>query len=308
MNNEDLVSVVVVTYNSSKYVIETLDSIKNQTYRNLELIISDDCSLDNTVELCREWIDINAERFAWVKLITTDNNTGICGNLNRGILSSHGKWIKLFAGDDLLRENAIEKFQDYVSKNNYEVCISALELFNEYNDVSNTQIQEYQRYFEYAKLPYEDKLKELAKHCPWTGPGYFFSRKLYDEIGGFDEKYSMWEEYTFAYRVLTKGYQIYSLDEKLVLYRVRRDSASMGRGKVYMDPRMYTDCKNIFYDLQMPLLKKRYNYLMIWHLMIFWAKEGVKVKFRGNTRAKIICGVYSLFDPATYKRIIKKII
>ena len=51
-----IVSVVVVTYNSAKYVLETLESIKDQTYPNLSLVISDDCSTDNTVKLCRKCI------------------------------------------------------------------------------------------------------------------------------------------------------------------------------------------------------------------------------------------------------------
>ncbi len=51
-----LVSIIVCTYNSSKYVLETLESAKEQTYQNVELIVSDDCSTDNTVELCRKWI------------------------------------------------------------------------------------------------------------------------------------------------------------------------------------------------------------------------------------------------------------
>ena len=58
-----LVTVVVVTYNSSKYVLETLDSIFEQTYKNIELIITDDGSSDNTVELCREWLTHYGDRF-----------------------------------------------------------------------------------------------------------------------------------------------------------------------------------------------------------------------------------------------------
>ncbi|MDR0890977.1 MAG: glycosyltransferase [Endomicrobium sp.] len=55
MENNPLVSVCVITYNSSKYVLETLESIKTQTYQNIELIVSDDCSTDDTVEVCENY-------------------------------------------------------------------------------------------------------------------------------------------------------------------------------------------------------------------------------------------------------------
>ena len=51
-----LVSISVITYNSSKYILDTLDSVKAQTYPNLELVISDDCSTDNTIDLCKDWV------------------------------------------------------------------------------------------------------------------------------------------------------------------------------------------------------------------------------------------------------------
>ncbi len=52
-----LVSIIVITYNSSKYVLETLESAKAQTYQNIELIVSDDGSTDNTIEICKIWIE-----------------------------------------------------------------------------------------------------------------------------------------------------------------------------------------------------------------------------------------------------------
>lgn len=63
--NNPLVSIQVVTYNAAKTILETLESIKAQTYPPIELIISDDCSRDNTVEICREWV--------------MDNRIGLCG-------------------------------------------------------------------------------------------------------------------------------------------------------------------------------------------------------------------------------------
>ena len=80
MNNQPLVSVPVITYNSSKFVLETLESIKAQTYQNIELIISDDCSTDNTVELCQKWVEENKERFVRTQIITSDLNTGVSAN------------------------------------------------------------------------------------------------------------------------------------------------------------------------------------------------------------------------------------
>ena len=61
-NNNPLVSIIVITYNSAKFVLETLESAKAQTYQNIELIISDDGSTDNTVQICREWLKNNEEQ------------------------------------------------------------------------------------------------------------------------------------------------------------------------------------------------------------------------------------------------------
>ena len=80
-----LVSIIVITYNSSKYVLETLESAYNQTYQNIELIISDDCSTDDTVEVCKKWVDEHKDRFVRSEIITTPVNTGIPVNCNRGL-------------------------------------------------------------------------------------------------------------------------------------------------------------------------------------------------------------------------------
>ena len=77
---QPLVSINITTYNSSKFIIETLESAKMQTYQNIELIVSDDSSVDNTVELCKKWIEKNKERFVRCKVITVEKNTGIAAN------------------------------------------------------------------------------------------------------------------------------------------------------------------------------------------------------------------------------------
>ena len=115
--NHPLVSVTVITYNSSKTVIETLDSIKAQTYDNIELVICDDCSTDNTVPLCREWIQANKNSFAEVQIIESAQNTGTAGNFNRADAACHGEWVKPIAGDDVLMPTCVADYMEFVSEN-----------------------------------------------------------------------------------------------------------------------------------------------------------------------------------------------
>lgn len=111
-----LISVVIITYNSSKYILETLESIKAQSYKNIELIVSDDCSTDNSVELSTKWINENRDRFTNAKIITTPVNTGISANCNRGLRECTGEWIKILSGDDILLKNSIKDNFNYASE------------------------------------------------------------------------------------------------------------------------------------------------------------------------------------------------
>ena len=111
-----LVSISVIVFNSANTVHETLDSIYAQVYPNIELIISDDCSTDNTVEICRDWIEKNKTRFVRTEVVTVEKNTGVAGNLNRAEAACRGEWIKPIAGDDVLLPNCIQDCIDYMTE------------------------------------------------------------------------------------------------------------------------------------------------------------------------------------------------
>ena len=124
-DNNMLVTVIVITYNSAKYVLETLESVYRQSYNNIELIVSDDCSKDNTVSICQQWVDTNRNRFISAKVIQTENNSGICGNYNFALKNANGNWIKYIAGDDILEDNCIERFVSNIKPNTFlYTCIS----------------------------------------------------------------------------------------------------------------------------------------------------------------------------------------
>ena len=217
-NKNPLVSIIVITYNSAKYVLETLESAKVQTYQNIELIISDDCSTDNTVEICRKWLDENKERFVRTELITAEKNTGIAPNCNRGVSAANGDWVKLIAGDDVLKLDCIKEFINFVLENkDASFVVSALDVFGA--DFNKEILFDEQFY----KLSARKQLKEIIKFLYYPGgaigPNIFIRRTLLLEINGFDENYPMCEDYSLIVRVTRKGERILLINKSLVMYR-----------------------------------------------------------------------------------------
>ncbi|MCU4166651.1 glycosyltransferase family 2 protein [Carboxylicivirga caseinilyticus] len=128
----DLVTVAVCTYNSSEYIIETLESIAKQTYMEIELIVSDDASNDNTIDLVEEWLnsEINKHRFIKSQLLKVKKNTGVPANANRALNASNGKWIKYIGADDVLLPSCITDNIYEVTKNTkIKVLFSKLDVF-----------------------------------------------------------------------------------------------------------------------------------------------------------------------------------
>lgn len=242
-----LVSIIVIAYNSGKYILETLESALLQTYKHIELVISDDCSTDNTLEICNEWLARNGKRFFRSQIVTTPINTGVAANANRGINASSGRWIKPLAGDDALINTAISDFVSFVETSNSKICVSKLLLFGSGPEVlRNTQV-EYDRYYQTLQETQEQQLNRICKEMCVPGPGEFFSRQLYDEVGGFDERFPFCEEWPFFHGVLKRGYRILLLDKPLVRYRIHERSLCRtdGRGdkRVFDSVRAYFVCE-----------------------------------------------------------------
>lgn len=222
-NDQPLVSVTVIVYNSSKTVLETLESIYNQTYPNLELIVSDDCSTDNTVQVCRDWIEAHKERFVRTELLTVEKNTGISANMNRAEAACRGEWVKGIAGDDLLLPNCVSDYMDYVKDNPDTVCaFGRLRFFG-----STAEDHSYyeQQVFDYSffSLSPQEQLHKLVfeGNCVPTAT-FFFNIKKIREMGvnGFDERVPLLEDWPKWINLLRKGVRFDFIDYEVVAYRV----------------------------------------------------------------------------------------
>ena len=114
-NNLPLVSVVVPCYNHEKYVKETIESIINQTYKNIELIVIDDGSKDNSVEAIKEMIPACEKRFPRFEFRHRENK-GLCKTLNEALKWCNGQYVSFIASDDIMRTYKIEEQVEYLEK------------------------------------------------------------------------------------------------------------------------------------------------------------------------------------------------
>ena len=199
-----LVSICVITYNSSKTVITTLDSIKNQSYKNIELIISDDYSNDNTIEIVNQWIKKNTERFSRVQFITTNKNTGVTGNVNRAVKECQGEFIKTIGADDVLLPEYVSECVNYFKKNTTEqVLFIKLKLIDEDgNELLDNKIN-----YDFFNLNSKEQFKYIIKHhLPFLPtPSSIYKKEIFEKFGYFDERIPMWEDGPMYFRLIKNG-------------------------------------------------------------------------------------------------------
>ena len=219
--NKPIVSISVITYNSSKYVLDTLESVKAQTYSPLELVVSDDCSTDDTVALCRDWIEKNKERFVSTKVVAAPKNRGISSNYNQGMDNCTGEYIKEIAGDDMLLPNCVEDYVNFVTDHpDAYFCFGRAIVF----DGSEERRKHYEQFFlyDYFQLSPREQYRSLLEDgnfiCSAT---FFYNRRKMIELGiRNDERIPMMEDYPKWINILAKGGKLSFLDKEVVKYRM----------------------------------------------------------------------------------------
>jgi len=124
---DELISVIINVYNCRTYLQKTLDSVREQSYRNLEVILVDDCSTDGSGEFCDEYCKQDG-RF---RVIHHEKNTGVSGPRNTGLRVAKGDYVYFMDGDDYIHVEAIEALADAIKETNLELAA-----FDLYKDAS----------------------------------------------------------------------------------------------------------------------------------------------------------------------------
>jgi GT2 family glycosyltransferase len=235
-DNNPLVTILVVTYNSSRFVLETLESAKYQTYENIELIVTDDNSSDETIDICRKWIEENKLRFVRTKIVTANRNTGIPANFNRGVNVSNGLWIKCIAGDDLLAEDCIQELIYYIHTQQEDIRILSSDIVKFFeNSIKEGRIEKNPNvWFCSRESSAKDQYEMLLRFNRVFASTVIIRRDLLLSVHGFDERFKLLEDWPLWIKITSAGYKIYHLEKALIFYRLHENNLSQTTDQSYI--------------------------------------------------------------------------
>ena len=178
-----LVSIVTVTYNAQQYLAQALDSILNQTYYNIELIVIDGDSKDRTLEIIQER---NGKIDFWI----SEKDKGIYDAMNRGLKLARGKWIGFKNADDWYLPDAVENLVKIGSKNNAEVLYG-----NSFSVIKE---------FPLEVSPYFTDHKSLGEKSSIDHRSVFFQTEFHKQIP-FDLTYKLAADFDVFCRMKNSG-------------------------------------------------------------------------------------------------------
>lgn len=206
---EPLISVALCTYNGEKFLLEQMDSILAQTYKNLEIIIVDDCSADKTTEI----INVYAEKDKRIKLFRNDANLGFNKNFEKALSLTSGEYLSISDQDDIWSPQKLQQLLDNI-KNNWLI----------FSNSSYLGDSKQGRLLNDFKLPSNYKGILLRNHV--TGHTSLLHRDFLNYVLPFPESgyYDWWMGFVASYHN-----KIAFLDEVLTLYRVHSDSVIQSR-------------------------------------------------------------------------------
>lgn len=212
-NNRELfdskikVTLITVTYNSDKYLEETIKSIVNQSYENIEYIIIDGGSIDQTIEIIERYSN-------FIDYYISEKDSGMYDALNKGLMYSTGELIGFCNSDDILYSNdTIWEIVESYKKEKFDCCYGSVQYVDKELNVL------------YNRKPLEFKPRYLITlGMPFAQPTFFWTRKLMDQTGKFNLDYKIVGDYDLIGRLLLNSKKIYKIRNYLIKFRKHGDS------------------------------------------------------------------------------------
>ena len=215
-----MISIIIPVYNVENYLKESLDSVCNQSFGNIEIICVNDGSTDNSLEILNEY----AKSDSRIKIISKENG-GLSSARNVGLRHAKGKYVYFIDSDDYLNHDAMKECYELSEENNLDMLIFKLQCFNDETKEKFTE-----PYFEMAFLHelvgenvfnYKEIGNRLFDLCV-TVPGSFFKRDLISDM--YFHEGLIFEDNVFFTEAMFKAERVFFYNKYLYNYRFREKS------------------------------------------------------------------------------------
>lgn len=190
-------SVITVSYNSENTIEKTIKSVITQKYPDIEYIIIDGCSTDNTVKIIKKY---ERRITRWI----SEPDQGIYDAMNKGISLASGDVVSFLNSDDWYEEDVFEKLENIFTKENCDVVSGSIILWED-----NREAREYQ---------FIEEKEQLYTGMIYAHPATFVRKSVFDQCGKFDLKYKIVADYDWFFRVQLSDIKIFRADEKFTNY------------------------------------------------------------------------------------------
>lgn len=207
-----LVSIVTPTYNSSNYIERMIESIQKQTYTNWELLITDDCSSDETIEL----INCYRQKDKRIKLFQLEKNSGAGEARNFSISKATGRYIAFCDSDDIWKPNKLELQINFHKENGYLFTYTSYEIVDELAQLVGIEICQ-------EKLNYDSLIKNCGIGCSTCMYDALILGKMYFPTIRKRQDWALW------LKIIKKTDFAYGLTQVLTTYTKRADSISANK-------------------------------------------------------------------------------
>lgn len=191
------VSIVLPTYNGAKYLREAIDSCLNQTHENIELVIVDDCSADETPEVIKSYKDPR------INYIRNQTNQGLPRSLNIGFAHVTGEYLTWTSDDNQFMPEAVGVMLKFLTENP-SVDFVYTDNLTKYWDTGETKKR---------NIAGSEEMEE--RNC--IGACYLYTRRVYETVGDFNPHYELVEDYEYWVRV-SKRFHMHYLPQTLYIY------------------------------------------------------------------------------------------
>lgn len=269
VSDKNIITVLMATYNDSKFITSSVKSILNQTYKEFEFLIIDDGSKDNTDEIINKFKD---SRIVYKKI----SHIGLAGALNFGLVNSSGEWIARIDADDLNTQNRLESQLRYIHNPEYDVIGSWSAYFNEKNKIQFI-----------LKPPTDDNdiRKFLDLHNPINHSSVLFNKKKILSEKGYNSSFESYEDFELWFRLKNK-LKFKILPEVLVYTRQRSDSLTQTSGKEEIYKLLHGNAEEMYSKTDSENMKTYWINILFWIEYFYGSKLNSRKYFTKNITIK----------------------